>query len=81
MLQVMRSLFHPERRKQFSVEVDSDDRVLKRIPGNALVMVHEARSDSDAANKLMCIIRKAAGGNTNGYDVDGHGRIVKIGHA
>ncbi|KAJ3746996.1 hypothetical protein EV360DRAFT_89891, partial [Lentinula raphanica] len=80
-LQVMRSVFHPDRRKQFSVEVDSDDRVLKRIPGNALAMVHEARSDSDAANKLMCIIRKAAGGNTNGYDVDGHGRIVKIGHA
>ncbi|KAJ3765683.1 hypothetical protein FB446DRAFT_794821, partial [Lentinula raphanica] len=80
-LQVMRSVFHPDRRKQFSVEVESDDRVLKRIPGNALAMVHEARSDSDAANKLMCIIRKAAGGNTNGYDVDGHGRIVKIGHA
>ncbi|KAJ3817494.1 hypothetical protein F5880DRAFT_1618223 [Lentinula raphanica] len=80
-LQVMRSVFHPDRRKQFSVEVDSDDRVLKRIPGNALAMVHEARSDSDAANKLMCIIRKAAGGNTNGYDVDGHGRIIKIGHA
>ncbi|KAJ3733676.1 hypothetical protein DFJ43DRAFT_1038187 [Lentinula guzmanii] len=53
--------------------------VLQRIPGNDLAMVHEARSDSEAGNQLMCIIRKASGGNTNGYDVDGHGRIVKLG--
>ncbi|KAJ3816867.1 hypothetical protein F5880DRAFT_1618838 [Lentinula raphanica] len=79
-LQVMRPKFHPERRKQFSVEIDDGDPVLKRIPGNALVMVHESRSDSEAGNKMMCIVRKAAGGNTNGYDVDGHGRIVKLGH-
>ncbi|KAJ3978236.1 hypothetical protein F5890DRAFT_1560759 [Lentinula detonsa] len=78
-LQVMRSVFHPDRRKHYSVEVDTDDLVLKRIPGNDLAMVHEARSDSEAGNQLMCIIRKASGGNTNGYDVDGHGRIVKLG--
>ncbi|KAJ3764535.1 hypothetical protein FB446DRAFT_710256, partial [Lentinula raphanica] len=66
-LQVMRPKFHPEQRKQFSVEIDDGDPVLKRIPGNALVM-------------MMCIVRKAAGGNTNGYDIDGHGRIVKLGH-
>ncbi|KAJ3741601.1 hypothetical protein DFH05DRAFT_1528452 [Lentinula detonsa] len=78
-LQVMRSVFHPDRRKHYSVEVDTDDLVLKRIPGNDLAMVHEARSDSEAGNQLMCIIHKASGGNTNGYDVDGHGRIVKLG--
>ncbi|KAJ3716720.1 hypothetical protein DFJ43DRAFT_1160007 [Lentinula guzmanii] len=78
-LQVMRSVFHPDRRKHYSVEVDTDDLVLKRIPGNDLAMVHEARSDSEAGNQLMCIIRKASGGNTNGYNVDGHGRIVKLG--
>ncbi|KAJ3749796.1 hypothetical protein EV360DRAFT_89657, partial [Lentinula raphanica] len=79
-LQVMRPVFHPDRRKQFSVEIGDSDPVLKRIPGSALAMVHESRSDSESGNKMMCIVRKAAGGNTNGYDVDGHGRIVKLGH-
>ncbi|KAJ3765226.1 hypothetical protein FB446DRAFT_709632 [Lentinula raphanica] len=79
-LQVMRPVFHPDRRKQFSVEIEDSDPVLKRIPGSALAMVHESRSDSESGNKMMCIVRKAAGGNTNGYDVDGHGRIVKLGH-